>query len=465
MRTPAHLFFLAMFITSCGGPQQPRQDSIEQRWKALLAQCKVDPLVCKTKCDGGDSVACSVLTNETVAAKLKDVDSKPVASSPDATGGHPGEVVEVLPIRLPKRPPSTASTTSALKEIGSLEEMLQLKKDPKPITMRLARTCTELALFSGPAEPDAKKRTKLVRAGAMKALSNWSLAIKNGFAPEDDKTLYVMALLHEIVDQRDQARAMFMKVVELKSSPLVPHALFGLGILFERDGRADYAKQTFKRAVDIPPWDNPLWDLARQRAGLPEGYETPAMIARREAAEKAAAEAKIATAFGLVSSLVDDIAQLRFQAQVAKKLGPSKPNLKAIPVVEAEAARKTKEDYCPQKQRFIDEYGPDEFNTRAKGFCADTPPVGTAGGAVKLTAECQTIVATACAMSPSKDAPFFRKKPETQKPSGACVACFYNGMCQRLQDKAGTCCEPITESVDGPDGAKRCREIEAKKKP
>lgn len=459
MKTPAHLLVLAMFIVSCSGPQQPRQDSIEERWKALFAQCKVDPLTCKTKCDGGDSVACSVLKNETVAAKLKE--AKPVTEGAD----DGATAIEILPVRLPARPAATTTrpVPALLSEISATEDLL--KKEPK-LVLRLAGLYAELALFSGPAEPDAKKRTKLVRAGAMKALSNWSLAIKNGFAPADDKTLYVMALLHEIVDQRDQARASFMKVVELKSSPLVPHALFGLGILFERDGKAGYAKQTFLKCVDIPPSDNPLWDLARQRAGLPEGFETPAMIARREAAEKAAAEAKIAAAFGLVSSLVDDIAQLRFQVQVAKKLGPSKPNLKAIPVVEAEAARKVKEDYCPQKQKFVDEYGPDEFSTRSKAFCADTPPVGTAGGSVKLTSDCQAIVATACAMTPSKDAPFLKmKKTEPPKPSGSCVACFYNGMCSRLQDKAGTCCEPITESVDGPDGAKRCREIEAKKKP
>lgn len=458
MKTPAHLLVLVTLLGACGGTQQPRQDSTEQRWKGLLAQCKVDPLICKAQCDGGDSVACSVLKNETVAAKLKE--AKPVTEGAD----DGATAIEILPVRLPARPAATTTrpVPALLSEISATEDLL--KKEPK-LVVRLAGLYTELALYSGPTEPDAKKRTKLIRAGATKALSNWSLAIKNGFVPEDDKTLYVMGLLYEVLDQRDQARASFMKVVELKSSPLVPHALFGLGILFERDGKADYAKQTFKRAVDIPPWDNPLWDLARQRAGLPEGYETPAMIARREAAEKAAAEAKIATAFGLVSSLVDDIAQLRFQAQVAKKLGPSKPNLKAIPVVEAEAARKVKEDYCPAKQRFVDEYGPDDFATRAKTFCAETPPVGTAGGAVKLTAECQTIVATACATAPSKDAPFLKKKAETPKPSGSCVACFYNGMCSRLQDKAGTCCEPITESVDGPEGAKRCREIEAKKKP
>ncbi len=463
MKTPAQLLVLATLIASCGGPQQPRQDAIEQRWKALLAQCKVDPLICKTKCDGGDSVACSVLKNETVAAKLKDVDSKPVASSPDATGGHPGEVVEVLPIRLPKRPPRTASTTSALKEIGGLEEMLQLKMDPKPITMRLARTCTELALFSAPAEPDAQRRVKLIRFGATKALVYWSTALKSAFEPETAEVEYTMGLLYEILDQRDQSRASFMKIVDGKSS-LVPHALFGLAVLVGRDGKTEYATQTFKKVVDIPPWDNPLWDLARQRAGLPDGYETPAMVARREAAEKAAAEAKIEFAFGLVSGVVYDIAQLRFQVQIAKKLGPSKPNLKAVPVVEAEAARKVKEEYCPQKQKFVDEYGPDEFATRAKTFCVDTPPVGTAGGSVKLTAECQTIIATACAMTPSKDSAFLKKKAEAPKPSGTCVPCFYNGICSRLQDKAGTCCEPITESVDGADGAKRCREIEAKKK-
>lgn len=459
MKTPAHLVVLSTLLASCGGPQKPRQDAIEQRWKALLAQCKVDPLICKTKCDGGDSVACSVLTNETVAAKLKE--AKPPGDESAEDGAR---AIEILPVRLPARPPATTTrpVPALLSEISGTEDLL--KKEPK-LVVRLAGLYTELALHSGPTEPDAKKRTKLVRAGAVKALSNWSTAIKNGFAPEDDKTLYAMGLLYEVLDQRDQARASFMKIVDMKSSSLVPHALFGLGLLFERDGKTEYATQTFKKAVDIPPWDNPLWDLARQRAGLPAGYETPAMIARREAAEKAAAEAKIATAFGLVSSLVDDIAQLRFQVKIAKTLGPSKPNLKATPVVEAEAARKLKEEYCPQKQKFIDEYGPDEFNTRAKTFCIDTPPVGTAGGSVKLTAECQTIVATACAMTPSKDAPFLKKKMEVPKPAGACVPCFFNGMCSRLQDKPGTCCEPITESVDGPDGAKRCREIEAKKKP
>lgn len=459
MRTPAHLLVLATLLAACGGPQQPRQDSIEHRWKALLAQCKVDPLVCKRGCDGGDSVACSVLTNETVAAKLKE--PKPPG---DESADDGAAAIEILPVRLPARPPATTTRPIPvlLAEISAAEDLT--KKDAK-LTLKLAGLYTELALFSGPTEPDTKKRPKLIRAGAAKALSNWAPAIKGGYVSEDDKTLYVMGLLYEVLDQRDQARASFMKIVDMKSSSLVPHALFGLAVLFDRDGKAEYAKQTFKKAVDIPPWDNPLWDLARQRAGLPEGYETPAMIARREAAEKAAAEAKIATAFGLVSSLVDDIAQLRFQAKIAKTLGPSKPNLKAIPVVEAEAARKLKEEYCPQKQKFIDEYGPDEFATRAKAFCVDTPPVGTAGGSVKLTAECQTIVATACAVTPSKDASFFKKKAEPPKASGSCVACFFNGMCQRLQDKAGTCCEPITESVDGPEGAKRCREIEAKKKP
>jgi len=459
MKTPAHLVVLVTVLAACGGAQQPRQDSIEARWKALLAQCKLDPLVCKRGCDGGDSVACSVLANETVAAKLKE--AKPPGDESAEAGAT---AIEILPVRLPARPPATTTrpVPGLLSEISATEDLL--KKEPK-LVVRLAGLYTELALFSGPTEPDAKKRLKLIRAGAAKALPNWSLATKSGFAHEDDKSLYTMALLYEVLDQRDQARASFMKIVELKSSPLMPHALFGLAVLFERDGKGDYAKKAFLKCVEVPPWENPLWDLARQRAGLPEGFETPAMIARREAAEKAAAEAKIASAFGRVSSLIDDIAQLRFQVQVAKKLGPSKPNLKAIPVVEAEAARKLKEEYCPAKQKFIDEYGPDEFTARAKTFCVDTPPVGTAGGSVKLTAECQTIVATACAMTPAKDAPFFKKKTEPPKPSGACVACFYNGMCQRLQDKAGTCCEPITESVDGSDGAARCREIEAKKEP
>lgn len=457
MRTHAHLLVLATLVASCGGPQQPRQDTAEKRWKVLLAECKVDPLVCKRRCDDGEPLACSVLTNETVAAKLKE------AKPPSAESAEDGAtMIEILPLRLPVRPPATTArpVEALLADISATEDLI--KEEPKAV-VRLAGLYTELALYSAQTEPDAKKRPKLVRAGAGKALSNWATAIKGGFVPEDDKSLYTMALLYEVLDQRDQARASFMKIVDGKS-PLVPHALFGLALLFERDGKSDYAKKTFLKCVDLPPWDNPFWDLARQRAGLPEGYETPAMIARREAAEKAAAEAKIATAFGLVSSLVDDIAQLRFQVQVAKKLGPSKPNLKAIPVVEAEAARKVKEDYCPQKQKFVDEYGPDEFSTRSKAFCADTPPVGNAGGSVKLTTDCQAIIATACAMTPSKDSAFLKKKAEAPKPAAACVACTYNTKCQRLQNTPGDCCEPITESVDGSEGATRCREVEARKK-
>lgn len=71
MRTRAHLVVLATLLAGCGGPQQPRQDSTEQRWKALLAKCKEEPSICKRRCDGGEQLACSVLTNETVAAKLK----------------------------------------------------------------------------------------------------------------------------------------------------------------------------------------------------------------------------------------------------------------------------------------------------------------------------------------------------------------------------------------------------------
>jgi hypothetical protein len=457
MRTRAHLLVLATLLAGCGGPQQPRQDSIEQRWKGLLAQCKVDPLVCKRRCDGGDSVACSVLTNESVAAKLKE---KQQAGDDGADDG--ATVIEILAVRQPARPPATTTrpVPALLTEISATEDLL--KKAPK-LALKLASLYTELALFSGPAEPDAKKRPKLIRAGATKALTHWSTAIKGGFVPEDDKSLYTMALLYEVLDQRDQARASFMKIVGGKS-PLVPHALFGLAVLFERDGKGDYAKKTFMKAIEIPPWDNPLWDLARQRAGLPEGYETPAMIARREAAERAAAEAKKEFAFGLVSGVINDVAQLRFQVKVAKTVGPSKPNLKAVPVVEAEAARKVKEDFCPAKQRFIDEYGPDEFAARAKAFCVDTPPVGTAGGSVNLTADCQAIVATACAMTPSKDAPFLKKKTEPPKPAASCVPCTYNTKCQRLQNKPGDCCEPIAESVDGSEGAARCREVEAKMK-
>lgn len=389
-------------VLGCGGAQAPKDDVIGQRWRELYPRCKADPTPCRTACNAGEQVACAVLRDKQVAEANR---ATPAPESKDAGDVSDPAVVEIVPARLPKRPPAVTTRKASLviQEAAALEDALKAAPPSAPVRKgllgRAATAYAELALFSGPAEADPVRRAKLTRAGALNALSSWQAAVEAG-TEADDASIYRLGLLWETIGKFDNAGSAYLRVVkEFPSSPLVPFAYLGVGIVLDAKGSAELAKKAFANCVDIPPWENPVWDEARKLAGLPEGYETPAMTERKKAVAEAETERRVADAFSDVRFVIDDIAKGRFKVRFGRKtFTPSRQNVRGLNLMEAELQRKLREDYCNARQSFIEQHGKDELAKRAKDHCEQTPPTtgGIGGGDEPLKEDCRAVVSAPC---------------------------------------------------------------------
>lgn len=112
-------------------------------------------------------------------------------------------------------------------------------------------------------------------------------------------------------------------------------------------------------------------------------------------------DANATNAFASVIFSVDDVAKMRFKLRFGRKtFTPSKANLRGLARMEVDAERKVREDHCPARKAFIEQYGKDEFAKRAKDHCENSPPTegGVGGGDEPLTADCKAVFATVCAL-------------------------------------------------------------------
>lgn len=396
---PVVLTFLAL-LTACGS-KRPVYDANRARHFALLPVCRQDPSPCERACEQNDSVACYVLETREVAKAIEERER--AANAP---------VVDVAPLRLPPRPrrpvlallPETADAEAALKKAAAQSE------EHVKIAGQLFWLLTDIALYGDFGDWQPPRRARLIRAAAKRAVEVfWNEGGKDG--PKGEREAYTLGLLYEVLAANEDAEKLYRAVVANADakSKLVPFAHLGIGIVLDANGNHEAAKTAYMSCLSIPPWENPVWDEARKRAGLPDGYETPAIVERRrkaaedeaerrKAAEAEAAERPVRNAFGSVTYSIDDIAKMRFKVRFGRKtFPPTAANIRGLARMEADANRKVRDDYCPARQEFVDQYGVAEFARRAKDYCEESPPrSGGYGEDQPLTADCNAIVGTAC---------------------------------------------------------------------
>lgn len=248
----------------------------------------------------------------------------------------------------------------------------------------------------------------------------------NVLSKDPDEAAYTVAYLLERSGDEQGALQAYEALVKKQPSVIYSSlAEFAVADLLDRTddlAKKEQAKALFKAIAEgnAPAW-TPVWEEARQRAGLPEGYISPAQEDDDRLKVYAAAGAQaererkeIERLWESVGWEVDSIAELFLKASIARQLGPGPGGIRAraVRAVDAEIARRKREEYCESRNTFVAATSLAEFRKRAQSKCRDDPPkTGFEGrGLVKvpdLAAECRVIFATVC---PKPNAPSVQLK-------------------------------------------------------
>jgi TolA-binding protein len=227
------------------------------------------------------------------------------------SGGHPAAVLDIPPLgadaggppiaadpvvavielpsllAIPARDPRIAgrrprSRAHVLSEAQAAERTLAALPagDPSrvPVLRRAAEAHNELAMTSS--GPDAAR----ARAESIKHYAELKDLVTNAGSgmngppvaasyPEIDEVLYYLGLAYELTGDAKKARVSYYELLSRHpTSKLVPLAYFAFGELFFMEARADPAKnelaeQAYRKVLESPPADNPLFADALLRSG------------------------------------------------------------------------------------------------------------------------------------------------------------------------------------------------------
>jgi hypothetical protein len=146
--------------------------------------------------------------------------------------------------------------------------------------------------------------------------------------------------------------------------------------------------------------------------------------------QAAAASARVEAAWSALESQVEDIAFLIAKKKIVATFPMTPRRQRDIAMMGTVIQGRITNDYCAAKQAYVDLVGPHVVGTKLANKCTSEPPttLGPSNAPMKLSSECQTIIATACAQTAAKDSPFMQHRAEVLK---------------RVENKptAGTTCE------------------------
>jgi hypothetical protein len=143
----------------------------------------------------------------------------------------------------------------------------------------------------------------------------------------------------------------------------------------------------------------------------------------------AAAAARVEGAWSALESQVEEIAFMIAKKKIVATFPMTPRRQRDITMMGTVIQGRITNDYCAAKQAYVDLVGPHVVGTKLASKCTSEPPttLGPSNAPMKLTSECQTIIATACAQTAANDSLFMQHRAELLK---------------RVENKpAGTTCE------------------------
>jgi hypothetical protein len=343
------------------------------RRRELTEQCKIDPLPCREACDNREAIGCELLQTSTVANPSLRTNAK-------AQESDRRETPQVQADKL-------LQEAEALKRRG----------------YKVVRRRDENALAD--AVRDAQAGIAKANRIGPNISRDWLLRDGPSWLAEAEQ---LISAAEQVASRLDAEREAETRGVEEESARMREAEATCGGATPTCEKACTSGNQLACVVLGRALYDaNALTSAARSRglfekscqAGLRTGCLSLRLFERKEGERSAKAD----SLWSDVADEIDRIAVLTARKRIAEQVGTSSQTRRAIPLMGAEIVRKTRDEYCPTKQAFVDFAGPAEFQQRARSKCTDDPPTtsGLHGAELTLTNECRGLVANPCASTPS----------------------------------------------------------------